>query len=123
MRAPDWRLIFRLGLLAYLAIISFLAFAPLASAPGTGHDKVNHIMAFFVLTGLADRAYPGPSPGRGWRKWVSVLAFGLFIEAVQYFLPYREFSLWDLGADGIGILLYVAGARLAISANRGRTRP
>ena len=122
MRSTDWRLIFRLGLLAYLAIISFLAFAPLASAPGTGHDKVNHIMAFFVLAGLADRAYPGPSPGRGWHKWVSVLSFGLFIEATQYFLPYREFSLWDLGADGIGILLYVAGIRLAISASWGRTR-
>ncbi len=122
MRTPAWRLTFRLALLAYLAIISFLAFAPLASTPGTGYDKANHILAFFVLAGLADPAYPGSSPARGWEKWVSLLAFGLFIEAVQYFLPYRQFSLLDLAADGIGIWLYVAGVRLAISSRVGRTR-
>ena len=123
MRAPGWRLIFRLGLWACLAIISFLAFAPLASDPGTGHDKANHILAFLVLAGLADLAYPGSAPGRGWGKWVSLLAYGLFIETVQYFLPYREFSGWDLVADGIGIWLYVSGARLAMSVRTGRIRP
>ncbi|MBP6735340.1 MAG: VanZ family protein [Chromatiaceae bacterium] len=123
MRVPGWRLIFRLGLWACLVIISFLAFAPLASDPGTGHDKANHILAFLVLAGLADLAYPGPAPGRGWGKWVSLLAYGLLIETVQRFLPYREFSGWDLVADGIGIWLYVAGARLAMSVRTGRTRP
>ncbi|MBP9603834.1 MAG: VanZ family protein [Chromatiaceae bacterium] len=123
IRVPGWRLIFRLGLWACLVIISFLAFAPLASDPGTGHDKANHILAFLVLAGLADLAYPGPAPGRGWGKWVSLLAYGLLIETVQRFLPYREFSGWDLVADGIGIWLYVAGARLAMSVRTGRTRP
>ena len=123
MRVPGWRLIFRLGLWACLVIISFLAFAPLASDPGTGHDKANHILAFLVLAGLADLAYPGPAPGRGWGKWVSLLAYGLFIETVQRFLPYREFSGWDLVADGIGIWLYVSGARLPMSVRTGRTRP
>ena len=67
--------------------------------------------------------YPGPAPGRGWGKWVSLLAYGLFIETVQRFLPYREFSGWDLVADGIGIWLYVSGARLAMSVRTGRIRP
>ena len=58
----------------------------------------------------------------GRQRWVSLLAFGLFIEVVQYFLPYRQFSLLDLAADGIGIWLYVAGVRLVISARVGRTR-
>ena len=62
MRAPGWRLIFRLGLWACLAIISFLAFAPLASDPGTGHDKANHILAFLVLAGLADLCLSGSGP-------------------------------------------------------------
>ena len=66
--------------------------------------------------------YPGPSPGSSWRKWISLWAYGLFIETVQYFLPYREFSGWDLVADGIGIWLYVAGIRLAMSVRAGRTR-
>ena len=68
--------------------------------PGTGHDKANHILAFLVLAGLADLAYPGPAPGRGGGKWLILLAYGLFIETVQYFSPYREFSGWDLVADG-----------------------
>lgn len=122
MRTPDWRLVFRLGLWVCLAIITFLAFAPMASDPGTGHDKANHILAFLVLAGLADLAYPGPVPGLGWSKSVSLLAYGLFIETVQYFLPYRESSGWDLVADGIGIWLYVAGVWLAMSARAGRTR-
>ena len=122
MRASDWRWIFRLGLWACLALIAFLAFAPLASDPGTGHDKANHILAFLVLAGLADLAYPGPGPGRGWGKWVSLLGYGLFIETVQFFLPYREFSGWDLVADGIGIWLYVAGVWLVMSARAGKTR-
>ena len=125
---PTWRLIFRLALLAYLTIISVLAFAPLSSTPGTGYDKVNHILAFFVLAGLADLAYPVPSSDHGWARWACLLGFGFFIEAVQYFLPYREFSLLDLAADGFGIWLYVAGVRFAfsafaISARVGRTRP
>lgn len=124
---PALRLIFRLALLAYLTIISVLAFAPLASTPGTGYDKVNHILAFFVLAGLADLAYPVPTSGQGWARWASFLGFGFFIEAVQYFLPYREFSLLDLAADGLGIWLYAAGVRFAISASAisaraGRTR-
>lgn len=122
MRASDWRWIFRLGLWACLALIAFLAFAPLASDPGTGHDKANHILAFLVLAGLADLAYPGPAPGRGWGKWVSLLAYGLFIETVQFFLPYREFSGWDLVADSFGIWLYVAGVWLVMSLRAGRTR-
>lgn len=122
MRTPGWQLLFRLGLLGCLALTSFLAFAPLESAPLTGHDKANHIIAFVALAWLADGAYPGPEPGRGWQKWLLLLGHGLFIEATQHFLPYREFSWWDLVADGFGILLYVAGARLAASSRAGKTR-
>lgn len=122
MRPPGWQLLFRLGLLGCLALIAFLAFAPLASAPLTGHDKANHIIAFAALAWLADGAYPGPAPGHGRRKWLLLLGYGLFIEAAQHFLPYREFSGWDLVADGIGIWLYVAGIRLAMSVRAGRTR-
>jgi hypothetical protein len=122
MRPSAWRLTFRFGLLAYLAIISFLAFAPLTSDPGTGNDKANHLLAFVVLAWLADCAYPGRSLNRSWGKWAAILGFGLFIEAVQFFLPYREFSGWDLAVDGGGVLLYVAGTWLVTSPRAGQTR-
>ena len=41
------------------------------------------------------------------KKVTLLLAFGLQIEIVQYFLPNREFSLLDVVADGVGIALGV----------------
>ena len=113
----------RLALASCLVGIAVLAFAPLASDPGTGNDKLNHLLAFGVLAALADRSFPGPGPGQGWGKWVSLMVYGLLIEGVQFFLPYREASGWDLLADGAGIGLYVVAARLVAMRRAGRTRP
>lgn len=124
---PRYPWLARLALAVCLTIISVLAFAPLTADPGTGHDKLNHLLAFGVLAWLADLAFPGPGPdpwsGWGLAKWVGLLGYGLFIETVQFFLPYRDFSLWDLAADAAGLLGYVLGARLAAAARAGRTRP
>ena len=113
----------RLALVGCLVGIAVLAFAPLASDPGTGNDKLNHLLAFGVLAALADGSFPGPGPGQGWGKWASLVAYGLLIEAVQFFLPFREASGWDLLADGAGIGLYVVAARLVATLRAGRTRP
>ena len=112
----------RLALALCLASIAMLAFAPLSIDPGTGNDKINHILAFGVLAALVDGSFPGPGPGQGWAKWFSLLGYGLLIEAVQFFLPFREASGWDLLADAAGIGLYVAGARLVATVRAGRTR-
>lgn len=40
-----------------------------------------------------------------------LLAFGLQIEIVQYFLPNREFSLLDVVADGVGIVFGLVVAK------------
>ena len=112
----------RLALALCLTSIAVLAFAPLTIDPGTGNDKINHLLAFAVLAALADGSFPGPGPGRGWAKWASLLGYGLLIEAVQFFLPFREASGWDLLANGAGIGLYVAGARLVAALRAGRTR-
>ncbi len=99
------RLLYRLLLLCALLVISYLAFTPI-QFPVTAslNDKVSHIAAFLCLALLADLAWPK----RGWmlNKFLPLLAYGLFIEAVQAFLPYREFSLWDLLADAIGLSVY-----------------
>jgi VanZ family protein len=68
-------------------------------------DKVKHILAFYVLSFLAD--YSTPRVRFNLSKGLAVLGYGLLIEVIQYFLPYREFSLFDLAADGIGIAAYV----------------
>jgi VanZ family protein len=63
-------------------------------------DKLKHAAAFTVLGVLLWGGYrPGAAALFRW-----MLAVGIFIEAVQYFLPYRDASGWDLLADCAGIL-------------------
>ena len=94
----------RVLLIAALLAISFLATTqrtiPVA---GEMNDKVNHVLAFFVLALLIDLSFPA------WTfrtKVVMLIGYGLSIEIVQSYLPYRSCSLFDLGADAIGLALY-----------------
>ncbi len=68
------------------------------------NDKVSHILAFVALSFLLDFSFPKRKFDL--RKVMVLLGFGLLIECIQYFIPYRTCSLLDLGADGIGIALY-----------------
>ncbi|MEW8355588.1 MAG: VanZ family protein [Candidatus Thiodiazotropha sp.] len=96
---------FRLLLAIALVVISYLAFTPQESPVAADiNDKIAHILAFVVLAFLLDFSWP-QSP---WRplKTIPLLGYGLFIEAVQSLLPNRVFSLWDFGADIVGVLIY-----------------
>jgi len=101
---------FRLALGACVLAIAYLAFAPLSQAPGTPFDKLNHFLAFAVLAWLADMAYPGRHLAK--YRLAFLLGYGLIIEVTQGFLPFRELSLLDFGADAVGILCYEALQRL-----------
>lgn len=68
------------------------------------NDKFIHIVVFFGFSLLADIAY-SKTPFCLW-KGVPLLAYGAFIEVLQYFTPFRMFSLQDLLADFVGIALY-----------------
>ena len=72
-------------------------------------DKVSHLSAFALLALLAEFAFPGRRAIR-LAMW-GLLFYGLFIECVQWLLPWREFSLFDWLADALGILIWMACAR------------
>ena len=72
-------------------------------------DKLNHFVAFFVLSLLTDLAYPKNTIKF---KAISLFLYGLIIECVQWQLPYRSFSLLDLAADSGGILIYWSAWKL-----------
>jgi len=77
-------------------------------------DKVLHFLAFGILAFLLCRGYwKSGSRGVFWFKagFISFF-FGLFIEVYQLILPYRMFSVADLGADVAGIAVALAGFRL-----------
>jgi VanZ family protein len=68
------------------------------------NDKAEHWIAFYALALFADFSFPQDSFGRA--KALSLLGYGLVIEIIQYFLPYRSFSLLDLSADAVGLVVY-----------------
>jgi VanZ family protein len=105
------RLGFRIGLWCCVLAVAWLAFAPLQAPVGFSYDKSNHLLAFFVMATLADGGWPGRrhAPAR----IALLLGYGLLIELIQRELPYREFSLFDLAADALGILLYQVGKAAA----------
>jgi VanZ family protein len=96
----------RAGFLLALIAGTWLATAPTGeSSHVTVNDKVNHLAAFAVLTLLLELSLSDRRLDFLRYKGLPLLAYGLFIEIVQYFLPHRSFELLDLAADGLGIFL------------------
>jgi len=102
--------IFKLYLFVCLIVIEFLATTTIhIEAMESIWDKANHFTAFFVLYFLLTFAYKDLSIIT---KFLLLLAFGLQIEIVQSFIDGRFFSLLDVFADSIGILLGIGFVRV-----------
>jgi VanZ family protein len=72
-------------------------------------DKANHFIAFlslYITFSLVYLKLPAS------KKAIILLIFGIQIELVQYFLPYREFSILDMVADAIGIVVGILIIRI-----------
>ncbi len=75
-------------------------------------DKANHFIAFFVLYVLLSLSYEKMSV-RVKTAWL--ILFGFQIEIVQSFIEGRYFSLMDVVADSVGILIGVVLYKFYIS--------
>ncbi|MDD2790599.1 MAG: VanZ family protein [Sulfurimonas sp.] len=100
------QIFFRLLFYFTLAVIIFLATttAKIEMVENVW-DKANHFAAFFVLYLLLSFSYKKLSI---WFKIIVLLAFGVLIETVQYFIPGRYFSFLDVFADSLGIAIGIA---------------
>ena len=98
-------IIFRLLFFTTLIVISYLTTTSLSgSAVGNINDKLSHFLAFFTLAFLIDFSFP--KKDFGYMKFFELLSYGFLIEIIQYFIPYRSFSLYDMLANGTGLLAY-----------------
>ncbi len=99
-------ILFRVLLLVAVTLITWLA-TTVHQYPVIDdiYDKFKHILAFYLLALLLDYAYPETPFDRD--KIIPLFAYGVVLEVIQYFLPYRTFSSLDLVADLLGIMLYV----------------
>ena len=96
---------FRIYFLICILAIEFLATTTIhIEVVESTWDKANHFTAFFVLYILLTFAFKNLNL---FVKVVFLVAFGLQIEIVQSFIDGRFFSLLDVIADSIGIVIGV----------------
>lgn len=111
---PAWALQrgpWRLLLIVLLAVVSWFAFARVSfNDGGLPLDKGRHLAAFAALAWVAAQAFAGPRLAPA-RIALALLAYGVFIEAVQSQIPDRFASGLDVAADAVGIALGLLAAR------------
>lgn len=97
----------RAGLLIATIAITALALMPATEVPiTTSWDKLDHWLAFFTLSLLANHAFPQRS---FWRVIaLALVAYGIAIEIAQWITPDRDADAMDVVADSIGIVIYGA---------------
>ena len=66
-------------------------------------DKLMHFIMYLILGYLTHLAYPFKK-----QLLASCILFGLLMEILQYFIPYRSFEIMDLIANTTGIILIFA---------------
>ncbi|WP_288369993.1 VanZ family protein [uncultured Marinobacter sp.] len=94
-----WQAVLLVSVVAILYLATTSSSYPI---PSSDNDKINHLIAFLELTIVTRLAWPRLSA-----IWYTpaLLGFGLLLEVVQANLPYRDFSLADVLADGLGIAI------------------
>ncbi len=97
----------RLGLAVAIVAITTLALMPGQEVPvTTSWDKLDHWLAFFALSFLANHAFPQRS---FWRAIaLALVAYGIGIEVAQSLTPDRDADAMDVVADSVGICIYGA---------------
>ncbi|MEH6626453.1 MAG: VanZ family protein [Motiliproteus sp.] len=111
------RNLFRLLLVVSLIAVTFLATTGQAiPVLDSVWDKAKHFFAFLVLAGLSDFSFP--ERRFNFFNLLLLVVYGLLIEVVQWYLPYRYFSLLDVLADALGgfFYLFMAKALLPIKS-------
>jgi VanZ family protein len=106
-----WQLL----LFVLVVLVCYLAVAPQPPRNvDLGWDKLNHASAFAALTLAGCFGFPG-SRRAVLGVLLGILALGVLIEIVQYYVPGRSSEWLDLGADAVGMAI---GATLALVALR-----
>jgi VanZ family protein len=93
---------FRLILAISIVVISILSIQHLEVEPSVNlNDKLLHFSCFLYLTTIC---WLSRIVHKDLWLYVIVLAYGILIEIVQIYIPYRSFEFLDIFADFTGIL-------------------
>jgi VanZ family protein len=101
MNRKKYEKVFRTLFLLYLTVILILATIKRPDVITTGFDKFEHIAAFIVFTFLM---YFSFNKVNYITIFLTGLGYGILIEIIQHFLPYRVADVMDIIANIIGLL-------------------
>ncbi|MGH1439009.1 MAG: VanZ family protein [Cellvibrionaceae bacterium] len=76
------------------------------------NDLVSHFLAYMALMCSGLLAFPHRMYIA--KLFTAFLIYSIFIECIQYFLPYRSFSLLDMIANAAGLLVGISAGVLLI---------
>jgi len=97
----------------FIILLGYATYLSLTPSPGelfeSSWDKLWHAGGWFALTLSLRLAWP--TLRLPWWAAFGLLLYSLLIEVLQHYSPNRQFDLYDLIANGIGILLAVAASR------------
>ena len=96
------QLSFKIILVISVPIITILSIHEVNLESSTNFlDKALHFLCFTYLTLIT---WLSRILAKDLHVYVIVLAYGILIEIVQRFLPYRSFEYLDIFADSVGII-------------------
>jgi VanZ family protein len=94
-----------------LLVCSYLFFSQQNVPTDIAHsDKYGHVAVFFTLSLLLYKGFSLTIP----KQILIVFSYGIAVEIIQSFIPYRSGGIDDVVADLVGILLFYYGARFAL---------
>ena len=76
--------------------------------PFNNSDKIQHLLVYILVGSLGFISYPRSRH----RIFFGLLIFGIFIEVIQSFIPYRRADLIDCTFSFMGLLLAFALIKL-----------
>lgn len=105
MRTSDYRYFSVWRAVGWLLVAAITVFSLTPQPPEIGglqiNDKLGHSIAYAIGMGWFAALYP--SMRHRARYAVFFIVLGIALEFAQSFTPTREFELWDIVADGIGV--------------------
>lgn len=94
-------------LLIYIIIMlfGFIIFIPKNATLLNNNDKFIHFIEFFILTILSLKTFQLFKFKHYYLLSIILISiFTVISESIQYFIPYRSFSYYDMIADVVGII-------------------
>lgn len=87
-----------------LLVFSYLFFSKQNLPDIPNSDKYGHIIVFFCLSVLMYKCFKLSRIA----QMIILIGYGIAVECVQHYIPYRSGGLDDVLADALGVILFYA---------------